>query len=124
MSSKSSLIFDLIWGTVCLAGIVGYCAYNEANKVAPGMYVSTTKEDVYICVYDEELGRYTLHEGDVRYLKDGYSRFAVGLDSVKFDFNCGKSIISNSKFSIHEEKPSSEHYQEVCKDCFKDEHVK
>lgn len=113
----------MIFASLGIAAIAAYCVYNEANKVAPGMYVALTEEG-YICTYDENTGKVVLHEGKVKHLKNGYSRFAVGLDSVKFEYNCGEEIISNSKFSVHKEKPSDKHYQEVCEDCFKDEKTK
>ena len=89
------------------AGVMSGCDVNvEENTTGYNNY-----KNVYIIL--DQKGKEVLHKGDF------YD--AVGDSDNKYALNCmnGKHVLTNNKFSVMENQPKEDYYDEICEDCFR-----
>ena len=93
----------------------------DIDKKAPsGYYVceSARITDKHISV--EQKDKYVLHKGDVIFFNDSplNSRYDTAINLTKMEFDCGKEYVSNASYSLSNEMPDEEMYDEICEECF------
>ncbi len=118
---KKRLIALMVAGLIA-AGTMSGCSNDEgAENMEEGQLSFEFNYDDMNVVLNEK-GKYVLHKGDVSFAYYqsgfGYINYSASPNLAKMELNCGNHLYSGGDYTLHEDMPAENMYDEICEDCF------